>query len=124
MRSAVGWGASPSFSSAWGGLAMVVLLLGSPIRADNAAAPGEVIQEYPTFQCLGVRWLIGGDENGNARVGVEYRRAGTGPWRRGLDLFRVETRAILPPNTPPPGQTLYAGSVFGLEQDAEYEVKE
>ena len=31
----------------------------------------------PTLKCLGVRWLIGGDGNGNARIAVAYRKIGS-----------------------------------------------
>ena len=75
------------------------------------------------LKCLGVRWLVGGDGNANARVAVAYREAGSETWRQALDLFRVETAAIREPNRPPHGQTLFAGSIFDLKEDTEYEVR-
>lgn len=92
-------------------------------KTANAAEPGDVTAEKPTLKCLGVRWLIGGDGNADARVGVAYRRVGNETWRKSLDLFRVETARIREPNRPPAGRTLFAGSVFDLDEGTEYEVR-
>ena len=100
----------------------VVVMAGGALAGD-ASRPGKLITEVPTLQCLGVRWFIAGDANGNARVEMWYRKVGEERWRRGLDLFRVETRAIRPAHRPPPGSTMFAGSVFGLEEDTAYELK-
>ena len=80
-------------------------------------------EELPTLRCLGVRWLIGGDANHNARVAVHYRRQDSQEWKPALDLFRVESAAVREAVRPPEGQTLYAGSVFGLEEGTAYDVK-
>jgi hypothetical protein len=92
-------------------------------RCEDAASPGKLSEEAPTLQCLGVRWLIAGDDNHNARVTVEYRPVGGQVWRQGPDLFRVETPAVVPAGSVPEGQTLYAGSIFGLKEGSEYEVR-
>jgi len=97
--------------------------LAGAVAAQGAAVAGKLVQEAPTLKCLGVRWLIGGDANGNATVEARYRKVGAEEWRRGLDLCRVETRAIRKPNRPPAGHTMFAGSIFGLEERTEYEVK-
>ncbi|MCH5376363.1 MAG: right-handed parallel beta-helix repeat-containing protein, partial [Planctomycetes bacterium] len=89
----------------------------------NAASPGALVQELPTLQCLGARWLIRGDGNGNAQVAVTYRPIGAETWHQGLDLFRVPTAGIREANRPAPGETWFAGSIFGLKEDTEYEVK-
>jgi len=102
------------------------MLLGATQAAicqENAARPGKLVEECPTLKCLGVRWYIAGDSNRNARIEVDYRKAGPQEWKKGLDLFRVETRAIRKPNRPPAGQTMFAGSVFDLEEDTAYDVK-
>jgi len=77
-------------------LAVAGGVLAAPARvvAQSAAAPGRVIEETPTLECLGVRWLVGGDANHNARVRVAWREAGSRAWRPGPDLFRVETSAV------------------------------
>ena len=95
----------------------------STSAAGNAALPGEIIQELPTLRCLGVQWRIGGDDNRNARVIVGYRKAGSARWNRGLDLFRVDSRAVRADDRPPAGQTLLAGSIFYLDEDTQYEIK-
>ena len=92
-------------------------------KIADAAEPGDVTVEMPTLKCLGVRWLIGGDGNANTRIAVAYRKLGSETWNRALDLFRVETAAIREPNRPPAGQTMFAGSVFDLDEDTDYEVK-
>jgi hypothetical protein len=93
------------------------------VKLAAASEAGELIPETPTIKCLGMRWLIGGDGNANARVAVAYRELGSEKWNQALDLFRVETAAIREPNRPPAGQTLFAGSIFDLDEDTEYEVK-
>ncbi len=103
---------------------VAVLLPASAGKAvGNAAEPAELIEEMPTLKCLGVRWMVAGDGNRNARIAVAYRKTGSEEWRSGLDLFRVETSALREPDRPPAGQTMFAGSVFGLEENTEYEVK-
>jgi hypothetical protein len=92
-------------------------------QLPDESAPGELIEETPTLKCLGVRWLIGGDGNANARIAVAYRQVGSSTWRPGLDLFRVEAAAVREPNRLPSGQTLFAGSVFDLKENTDYEVK-
>jgi hypothetical protein len=104
-------------------LTAAMLLAPRVAHCENTATPGKLLQEPATLKCLGVRWLIAGDDNRNTRVQVQYRKAGEKAWRRALDLFRVETRAIRKPNRPPAGQTMFAGSVFDLAEGTEYEVK-
>ena len=87
----------------------------------NAAVAGKLIEERPTFTCLGVRWTIKGDANGNAVVEVRYRRAGAKDWRRGMDLFRTLSD-WRPDKRPAAGESLLAGSVFDLEPGTTYEV--
>jgi len=99
------------------------MFLPGAARAGDAAKPGTLVEETPTLKCLGVRWMIAGDDNHNARVAVEYRKAGATQWRQALDLFRVETRAIRAANRPAAGETMFAGSIFDLEEGAAYEVR-
>jgi hypothetical protein len=98
-------------------------------RSQNASQPdtGPVL-EPPTLRCLGVYWIIRGDDNKNARVELHYRPVGAPAWRRGLDLFRVEKGAnklergesLVPV---PQAAWLFAGSAVGLESGTEYELK-
>jgi hypothetical protein len=116
-------GSCVAFFAALAAVVAAVALTSPPARAENAARPGKLIEEMPTLKCLGVRWMIGGDDNHDAKVAVEYRKAGAAAWKRGLDLFRVETRAIREPNRPAAGETMYAGSIFDLDENTEYEVR-
>jgi len=104
-------------------IAVLAFEAGGVVLAGDAAVGGRLVEELPTLKCLGVRWYVGGDDNADARVQVEYRKAAGGEWRRGLDLFRVETEAIRAPNRPAAGEAMFAGSVLGLEEGTEYEVR-
>ncbi len=95
----------------------------SPPDVADPAEAGELTQESPTLNCLGVRWLVGGDRNTNARIAVAYRRLGSETWKQGLDLFRVETAALREPHRLAAGQTLYAGSIFDLTEATDYEIR-
>ena len=83
----------------------------------------DVTLESPTLHCLGVRCHVTGDGNQNATVRMDYRKRGDDAWRRALDLFRVETAALQNVDAPPKGAHLFAGSVFFLEPDTEYELR-
>ena len=94
--------------------------------ASASAAPAaftQVAVESPTFHCIGVRCHVAGDTNADAKVALSYRKSGNGAWRRALDLFRVETAALHNVDAPPPGEVLFAGSVFFLEPDTAYELQ-
>jgi hypothetical protein len=111
-----------------------VLVLGLAVRAapsnlapqtsDLGAAsaqPQEPILEAPTLLCLGIRWPVQGDSNGNARVELAYRRVGDKTWRPALPPIRVRgesrrERFIVP-------EALFAGSVFDLRPDTAYELR-
>jgi len=101
---------------------------------DMAIRPGRLVLEAPTLVCLGVRWYVSGDHNGNARVLVSYRQQGAKAWREGLPLFRVGTG----PDTqegearldrgereawPFLVGNLFAGSIFDLKPGTSYEIK-
>jgi hypothetical protein len=102
--------------------AILGLIVPSAYGAITAAVPAEPEMDPPTLKCLGVKWIIRGDTNEDARVFVNYRKRG-GKWRRGMDLFRVETEAIPESERPAPDEHLFAGSVFDLEENAEYELR-
>lgn len=96
-------------------------------RAEDAAQPGEFRLERPTLICLGAWWLVAGDQNHNTKITFEYRAVGSEPWLSGPDFFRVDSAGlpedIDPGWAPPKGQTLYAGSIFELHPDTEYELR-
>src|SRR5688500_10873656 len=97
--------------------------------ADNAAKPSaEPVLDKPTLRSLGAYWIIKGDDNRNATVRVDYRKAGAGEWRHGPPLFRVERGAHKPKEHESllkvgDDETLLAGSVLLLDPDTAYELK-
>lgn len=93
----------------------------STADADKASKPGEATLEAPTFHSLGLRWMIEGDANKNAKVSLDYRKAGSPKWSAVLPLFRVEGQKCQPPLRE--GKTLFAGSVFDLQPGTAYELR-
>ena len=90
----------------------------------QAVIAGELVVEPPTLISLGFEWYIEGDADRDAAVAVAYRRAGERDWRDSLPLLRVqnertfyvETLYYTAPN-------MFAGSVFELNENTEYEVR-
>lgn len=109
------------------GAVLAVLSVAAVARAEDTSAPiDEPFAEHPTLHCLGTRWKIRGDANQNAEIAVSYRKAGDADWKQGYPLFRTK------PNPHPENKSavhtvqggwMFAGSVFGLTPDTEYEVK-
>ncbi len=97
--------------------------------ADDSATPlGDPVLEAPTLHSLGAYWIISGDDDGNAKVSVEYRETGEAQWRAGADLFRVEKGANEGGEhgsqlDVPEDASLFAGSIVMLEPDTEYELR-
>ena len=90
--------------------------------AGGASMGQEIPEDEASLHCIGLRWFVHGDGNANAAVGVAYRRTGTEKWRPAMPLRRVESEA-LEDRRPPEGAVIFAGSIFALEPDTEYEVK-
>jgi hypothetical protein len=111
--------------------AMILTLLARPLSlpAANASKPvGEPHLERPTLYSLGVYWIVQGDDNQNALIQLQYRRAGSSSWRPGAPLRRVERGAHLMgkygSRLDVPGDGwLFAGSVLLLEPSTAYELK-
>jgi hypothetical protein len=84
------------------------------------------VLERPTLRCLGAYWVV--PAGADARVNVEYRRAGEAAWRAGPPMFRVERDKHKSAKygsglDVPAGATLLAGSVVDLEKDTAYELR-
>ncbi|MCB9933979.1 MAG: hypothetical protein H6841_11220, partial [Planctomycetes bacterium] len=92
---------------------ILCVLLASALGAQNATTPGAISDEIPTSRCLGFRWAIGGDDNLNCTVQVEYRAAGSSAWLPAQPMLRVEPASVSG-NPFDPGNLL-AGSVLGLQ---------
>ncbi|MBK8208238.1 MAG: right-handed parallel beta-helix repeat-containing protein [Planctomycetes bacterium] len=102
---------------------LVLLLIGcaSSVLAQTATTPGAIVDEIPTCNCLGFRWLITGDTDLDCSVAVDYRLAGTTAWLPAQPMLRVEPASVSG-NAFDPGNLL-AGSVLGLQPDTDYEVR-
>ena len=64
-------------------LAGLVVSSSVSLGANRARVLGDPQLERPTLHSLGVYWIVGGDDNRNASVHLEYRKAGTSSWRAG-----------------------------------------
>lgn len=111
-------------------LPLIILILSCltwPARtyAANDIVPGQLVIEPPTLHSLGFEWNVTGDDNRNAEVTVEYRKAGTNPWKQGLFLFRMNGEIVAPSQTDKtfvvPNK--FAGSIFDLDPDTSYDVR-
>ena len=103
-------------------LLSLLLIFSSSGTAENAVRPGELLVDPPTLHCLGFRWYVDGDQNGNAACSIEFRRKGDDGWRAGLELLRVNRETVNRDYESHTCDNLLAGSLFGLEPDAEYEI--
>ena len=106
-------------------LPCLFLLLAASAPAQDSTRAGRFTVEHPTLHNLGFEWSITGDDNRNAAVSVEFRRAGESGWRRALPLVRVGGERIFRKRehldyTVPDG---FAGSILNLEPGTEYECR-
>jgi len=108
---------------------VVMLIALGAARAENASKPiGEPVLELPTLHCLGVYWIIRGDDNKNARIDFDCRKPGEDEWKQGRPLFRVEkgahkTEKFGSKLDVPADAWLFAGSLVMLEPDTAYELR-
>lgn len=105
--------------------AVLLMLMGYSLgwTADNVIT-GELIVDPPTLIALGFAWPVEGDDNRNARVSVQYRKRGDSEWQQGLDLLRLQgEETFLRGSLDFKAPNMFAGSLFDLEEDTEYEVR-
>ncbi|HYM36576.1 MAG TPA: hypothetical protein VET48_14350, partial [Steroidobacteraceae bacterium] len=93
-----------------------------PSRVNSTTA-GELFVEPPTLISIGYEWKIEGDDNRNASVAVLFREKGANEWRTGLPPLRLQHEAIKNPPFDVVTPNMFAGSVFDLEPNTEYQVK-
>ena len=125
----------------WAALVCAVGMLAGPAlaqasKSQSTVTAGAFHVERPTLISLGFDWRIAGDDNRNARVEVAYRKKGEAAWKTGMPLMRAQNERVgLAPG--PGGQdsegryplfkyqvaNMFAGSVFNLEPDTEYECR-
>jgi hypothetical protein len=86
---------------------------------DVVLHPGTVEIDRPTLITLGVRWLISGDADHDAAVGVRYRPVGDLVWRDGLPGYRVRPETVDGRSVP----EQFAGSIFDLRPATSYEIE-
>ena len=104
-----------------------VLLCAVPLLAqsNNAVTAGDFIVEPATIHNLGFEWKISGDDNRNATVAVQYRKAGETNWREAMPLLRIgdekvwRAREFLEYWTP----RMFAGSILDVEEATIYECR-
>jgi len=88
----------------------------------DVARPVRLLKELSTLHCLGYRWLIDGDANGDATVEVSFRKEGAPEWHRALPLRRIEMEALLKLR-PKDADGMFAGSIMFLDPNTAYDVK-
>ncbi len=101
------------------------------VAADGVAAVDAPVLEPSTTTCLGVHWIVRGDDDGDARVAVAWREKGAEDWREGADLWRVGKGHHVARQAVGNGVTLempddarlYAGSVLWLQPGTDYELR-
>jgi hypothetical protein len=99
-------------------------VVNSTAQGANTTVVGEPLIEPPTLISLGFEWPIDGDDNRNAKATVDYRRKGESDWRRGLDLLRLQREeTFLRGSLDYTAPNMFAGSLFDLVEDTEYEVR-
>ncbi len=81
------------------------------------------IADPATVECLGFRWYIHGDDNGNATVKVSFRKVGADSWKPALPMLRVNREVANWDFEPYAADNMFAGSIFPLEPDTRYEVR-
>jgi hypothetical protein len=92
---------------------------------DAAISVGQIVVDPPTIETIGVSLpILSGDTNYNASVAVQYRRVGDSAWRNALPLLRVRPENLSWEDpTPFPVGEQFAGSIFDLDADTDYEVQ-
>jgi hypothetical protein len=106
-------------------LGAMVLARGATAAAGDSIRAGELIVEPPTLISLGFEWTVEGDANRNASAAIAYRRKGEeAQWRSGLPLLRLQNERTAYANTLDyTAPNMFAGSLFELAENTEYEVR-
>ncbi len=85
-----------------------------PVASSSPIQVGKLMLDGATTETLSLFLpLLGGDTDDDSVVLVEYRQAGSGPWRQALDLFKHHKAEVAP----------FAGMIFGLRPDTRYDVR-
>lgn len=108
-------------------IAVAVALLGTLLAALPAmAAPGDPIvpgnlRADATFDNIGIRWSVAGDDDLDSSMTLEFRETGTTEWQPGA--MAVRAYPTLAVNGSPLGLNYWAASAMFLEQGVTYELR-
>jgi hypothetical protein len=84
-----------------------------PLAAQSISSVPGGLRSYSTVSSIGIEWDLVGDADHDAAATVDYRLAGSAPWRRAMPLVRVDYS----------GSNMLAGSILFLSPGAPYEVR-
>ena len=105
-------------------LSVVLILLGlkgtSALAADDAVVPG-TLRLDATYEHIGALWWIGGDDNLDSSLQVEFRLKGDSVWRQASPAVRAYPSLSV--NGSPLGLNFWAASALFLESGQEYELR-
>ena len=103
---------------------LILPLVSTFTLAEDTVTAGELFIEPPTLISLGFEWIIEGDDDRDAAVALEYRKAGENDWIEGLPLLRIQQeRSVFDQTLDYTAPNMFAGSIFYLDPDTEYEVR-
>jgi len=102
---------------------LLLLVPASGAAVDAIRRTGDFFVDPPTLACLGFRWYIYGDDDGDAAGQLTYRRVGENTWHQALPMLRVNREVVNYDFHPYACENLLAGSIFYLAPDTEYEVR-
>jgi len=105
------------------GILLLALLWPRMASAADKVLAKDFYVEPPTLISLGFEWSIDGDDNRNASVAVSYRKRGDQTWKEGLPLLRLGDERINENAFQYIVPRMFAGSIFDLEPDTEYECR-
>jgi len=108
----------------YSGVLFLIVMVASSGWAANSTTTGELTVDPPTLTALGFAWPIEGDDNRNAQVSMSYRKKDKTEWLEGLDPLRLHNEeTFLSGSLDYTAPNMFAGSLFDLEEDTEYEVR-
>lgn len=90
---------------------------------QDAISSGRLYVEPPTLICFGFEWYIGGDDNRNASVTVNYKVKGAETWKDAMPLLRIGGENTGNKEKTYVSPKLFSGSILDLLPDTEYEVR-
>lgn len=103
---------------------LLVLLYAAPVIAGGAITRvNDLYVDPPTLECLGFRWYIYGDDDGDATGELTFRPVGEATWRQALPMRRVNREVVNYDFHPYACENLLAGSILGLDPGVDYEVR-